>query len=123
MITKIGQEGNVLGYEVAGKLTEQEYHDLYRELRAAIAEYGSVSVLGRLPDDGLPGMELSAIDDRLRFAREHLTDIDRAAVVGGNRVAEWVTRASDAMTPIELRHFDAGAEQHAWDWLRRARPV
>ncbi|MFV2019610.1 STAS/SEC14 domain-containing protein [Micromonospora sp. LOL_023] len=123
MITKIGQEGNVLGYEVAGKLTEQEHQDLYRELREMIAEYGSISVLGRLPDDELPGMQLAAIDDRLRFARDHLTDIDRTAVVGGTRTAEWVTRACDTLTPIEIRHFDAGAESQAWDWLRRARPV
>jgi hypothetical protein len=119
VITRIASEGNVLAYETSGKVTEQEYQRATQELRAVIAEHGSVRVLTRLPDSGIPSMEFAAIDDRLRFAKDHLRDLDRVAVVGGPSAAEWVAKASDKLTPVKMRHFDAGDEAAAWTWLQQ----
>jgi hypothetical protein len=50
--------GNVLGWEVAGKVTEEEVRTLSEEFKAAIAEHGKVRVLIRMRR--LPRMELAA---------------------------------------------------------------
>src|SRR5215212_10291122 len=50
--------GNVLGWEVTGKVTEEEVRTISEEFKAAIAEHGKVRVL--IPMRRLPRMRLGA---------------------------------------------------------------
>ncbi|WP_190394141.1 SpoIIAA family protein [Nocardiopsis quinghaiensis] len=107
--------GNVLGYEITSKITEDEYKQLTDELRARITEHGSVRLLVRT--QGFPTAELSALDDDLRFAKEHLSDIDRCAFVGDEKSVELLVKASDKVVSTRARHFAPEDEEDAWAWL------
>lgn len=107
---------NVLGYEVTGdKVTEKEYQQVIGQVRTAIDEHGKVRLLVRVP--GFPKSELSALDDRLRFAREHLGDIERYAVVGDSKAMEVLTKMTDKVIRADLRHFAPEEEETAWSWV------
>ncbi|MEZ4616065.1 MAG: STAS/SEC14 domain-containing protein [Caldilineaceae bacterium] len=41
--------GNLLGYELRGRVTEEEYRTLRAELEQAIVEYGGIRVLVAMP--------------------------------------------------------------------------
>ncbi|WP_017571256.1 SpoIIAA family protein [Nocardiopsis halotolerans] len=107
--------GNVLGYEITGRITEEEYQRLAGELRAGIGEHGSVRLLVRAP--GLPTAELSALDDDLEFAKEHLGDIERYAVVSDRKLLRFLTRVGDRFVRAESREFALEDEEAAWAWL------
>jgi hypothetical protein len=67
LIRRLHEEssGNVLGYEVSGKLTEEELGTISEELRAVIAEYGKVRLLVRMRQ--IPRMELGALAEDLKL--------------------------------------------------------
>ncbi|MFD6953213.1 hypothetical protein A6A08_20345 [Nocardiopsis sp. TSRI0078] len=66
---------------------------------------------------GFPTAGLSALDDDLRFAGEHLGDIERYAVVGDQKLLELMVRASDKVVRARARHFAPEDEEAAWAWL------
>jgi hypothetical protein len=51
--------GNVLSWEVTGKVTQEEVRPLSEEFKEAIAEHGKVRVLVRIRR--IPRMELGAL--------------------------------------------------------------
>lgn len=106
---------NILGYEVEGKITEEEYEQLTTEVRAAIGTHGSVRLLVRAR--GFPTAEIKAVDEQLSFARDHLSDIERYAVVTDHTGLELVTKASEKLVNVDIRQFDLEDEEAAWAWL------
>lgn len=111
---------NVLGYEVAGTVTEEEYRQVAGELREVIDEHGKVRVLVRVPE--MPDQELRAtLGDRLRFLKDHVGDIERYALVSEDRTAEWLGKVTDKVTPIELKLFSTDEEPQAWQWVATGR--
>jgi hypothetical protein len=116
MIRKLEQShGDLLAYEGAGKLTEEENSAAIKEMREAIAQHGKIRLFVRVR--GIPTPELAAMGERWRFAREHLSDIDRYALVGDNRVYKWLFKIADAFTEMEMRYFPLKDETKAWEWL------
>ncbi|NYH51981.1 hypothetical protein HNR06_001570 [Nocardiopsis arvandica] len=107
--------GNIVGYEFTDRITEEEYQRIAGELRARIGEHGSVRLLMRT--HGFPTAEFSALDDDFRFAKEHLGDIERFAVVGDQKLLEVLVKASDKVVGAQGRHFAPEDEETAWNWL------
>lgn len=108
--------GNVLGFETRGRLTEEELRAILKETEDAIAEHGKIRLLVYMPE--VPRPELAALDDDLKFAREHLGDLERYAIVGDNVLLEWAARLEDPLLSVEIRHFDISEYEEAWRWLR-----
>ncbi|WP_096438318.1 STAS/SEC14 domain-containing protein [Alteribacter populi] len=116
MIRKLdSSKGNVLEYEVKSKMTKEENDQLMVEVSAAIERFGEVRLLVRLWD--MPGVEFSAIDDRLKFAKDHLIDIERYALVSDSNLAEYLAEVTDTVTGIDLRHFRMEEEAEARAWV------
>lgn len=108
--------GKTLGYKITGKITEAEYQALRAELNRAIAEHGKIRLLVSIPE--LPAMEWGVFDEDLRFAAQHMNDIERFAVVGDSTLVEWMTKLSGAVVGTEVRHFEPTEMDDAWRWVR-----
>jgi hypothetical protein len=96
-------QGNVLGYETSGKLSEAENNQILEDMRRTIADHGKVRVL--LKADKVPHAELSALNERLKFTKEHTGDIERYAIVTESKRLEWLGKISGAVTSMEVRQF------------------
>ncbi len=107
---------NLIGYSVAGDVSDDEYRHTASELRDAITLHGKVRLLFRVSDVS-PQSFFVALDERFRFASEHGHDIERMAVVSDDKATEWVTRLSGTIAPVEVQHFGRDEEDKAWAWL------
>jgi hypothetical protein len=107
--------GNVLGYEVRGKLTEEKLRTISEELRAVVAEYGKVRLLVRMRQ--IPRMELGALAEDLRLM-PYAKDIERYAVVSDGAIFAWTEKIVDAFVGGEVRHFEDSRYEEAWRWVR-----
>ncbi|MEZ4864968.1 MAG: STAS/SEC14 domain-containing protein [Caldilineaceae bacterium] len=107
--------GNVFGYEITGRVTEEEYQALRVELHQAIVEYGGIRLLISMPE--LPATEWGVVDEDLRFALEHMDDIERCAIVGDSSLVEWITKVSGALISPQVKHFEPAAIDAAWRWI------
>ena len=107
--------GNVLGYEVGGKLTEEEFEAFSQEFRAEISRHGKVRLLMHVPE--IPSMESGAMWEDLKLSR-YRNDIERYAIVGESALLEWGTKLGDVLIAGEVRHFDPSREEEAWRWIR-----
>jgi len=108
--------GNVLGYEVRGKLTEEELGSILTDMEEAIDRFGKVNLLIYFPE--IPRPDLGAVREDLEFARKHTKDIGRYAVVGGSALLDWVARLEGPLVNIEIKHFEPDRLEEAWLWLR-----
>jgi hypothetical protein len=106
---------NVLGYEARGKLTKDDLGAILADMQEAIDRYGKVNLLVYLPE--MPRPDLGAIAEDLEFARKHMEDVDRYAVVGGSALLYLVARLEGPLVGIEIRHFEPDRLDEAWRWL------
>ncbi len=117
MIRKLPESRDeLLAYEAAGKLSEEENQQVLDELRDAISRHGRVRLFVRLPEMARP--ELASLDDRLRFWKDHRHDIDRYAVVADSRALKVLVKLGALLTRADVRHFPLEEEAEAWGWLR-----
>jgi hypothetical protein len=109
---------DVLGFELEGKLVEDELHAIALHFNERLKNTdGPLRMLGRIKR--LDGFELSGVFDRayLAMKRGMLDRLERYALVGGpDWLASWV-RALDPVFRVEIRHFPADQEALAWAWL------
>jgi hypothetical protein len=110
--------GNVLGYEVRGKLTEEELRTISEELRAVVAEHGKVRLLVRMRQ--IPRMELGALAEDLKLM-PYAKDIERYAVVSDSAIFAWTEKIVEAFVGGEVRHFEDSRYEEAWRWVRSQR--
>jgi len=108
--------GKVFGMRVSGKILHQDYQQFVPRLEKLIEEHGSIRCLVEMTD--LHGMELRALWDEIKFDVRHSRQIERCAVVGDRAWEAWMTKLS---RPIffnaEIRFFDQGEREMAWEWI------
>lgn len=107
--------GNVLGYEVKGKLTEKEFETLSEEFKAAVAEHDKVRLLVYMPE--MPRMELGALVEDLKLA-PYASNIECYAIVGDSTVIELAEKVGDVFIGGEVKHFEEAQYEEAWRWLQ-----
>ena len=111
-----GSHDEVLGYEISGQVSEDEFHEIATEVQEAIDEFGDARVLTRMVE--VPGPEyLRSFGERLRFVRDEAGGLERYAVVSDDPQPEWIEWLADRVTPIEVRHFGQDDEPDAWQWV------
>jgi hypothetical protein len=108
----------VLGYDVRGRLTQEEMLQLTRELERAIERSGRIRVLIDL--SSFPYAETGAFWEDLRFDFRHRNDVERAAVIGDRAWQRWTNRLFGALSGAEKRHFRQAEAAQAWAWVRGA---
>jgi hypothetical protein len=106
--------GNVLGYALEGRLTEEEVEEIQQQLADVLEAHGSARMLIRA--DHLHGVEPTAVWQDLRMTPEYVTKLDRIAVVGDARWQKWLATISDLVT--EAAFFAPEEIDRAWGWVR-----
>lgn len=111
-----GSHDDVLGYEVTGRVSEDEYLEIVTEVQETIDEYGDARVLARMPR--VPNASyLGEFAERLRYAQQNGGKVERYAVVSDDPKTEWISWLADQVMPIQVRHFPEIEEPEAWQWV------
>ncbi|GEM_PF-1934704 len=109
-------EDNIIEYEVMEKISEEDSKRIVEELNNHIEMYGTIKVFIRA--HSIPTPELSAVSDRLSFAMDHLTKIEKYALVTDSRINAVLERMIDPAINMELKVFPPEKEEEARAWLR-----
>lgn len=107
---------NVLGYQFSGTVTEEEAKEILAQLSSVIDRERSVCLLVRLPEEP-DHAHLAALNQNLRFFRDHADRIERYALVTNRTSFKWAARAADVLTPMDVRPYPLEEEDDAWRWL------
>lgn len=107
---------DVIGYSVAGDVSGDEYEQAASELRDDIAQHGTVRLLFRLSDLSLSAF-FNALDERFRFVKEHRDEIERVAIVTDDTAVGVLSKATEAIRPLDIETFSREDEPKAWAWL------
>ena len=113
-----GSTGNVLGFEMSGKLHDEDYKTFVPVVDAAIARHDKVRLLAWFHD--FHGWDMHALWDDIKFATTHCTKLDRIALVGDRAWEKWMAGVCKPFTMAKLRYFDAAEVDAAWAWLGEA---
>ena len=115
--------GGVLGFKVAGKLSDEDIKAFEPQIELLIHERKDKPI-GLLADlSAMHGAELRARWDEMRFLQKHTDHIARMAVVGADRweQAMALLTAGAAVLQAETRYFESSEMLRAWEWVRSAR--
>lgn len=111
-------EGNLVGIEVQGKLTDKDYQEkLIPELEKRIKEHGKLRVLVHMKED-FKGIEPKAVWDDALFGIKHRKDFDRFALVGGSGWMDWAVGAGKYLFAGDAKTFPGHDVEQAWDWVK-----
>lgn len=110
----------VLAFEVDGYVTGRDVERVAGRFLKAFAANDGVRVLGRFKH--LPGVDVATLmhDQTLSLKLQSMQRIERYAVVGGPEALKNLVALFDPLFKLEMRHFDAEAEDEAWAWLEAA---
>jgi hypothetical protein len=120
MIEKMPESsGNILGFQIRGKLTEADYRDLLDpEIEKAMKKYPMIRVLWAM--ENFEGWTVGgAWEDFLLGLK--FWKVEKLATVIDEDWDEWMTllfKAFTTLTGTELRFFKKERLAEAWDWIR-----
>lgn len=118
MIRRLEQSaGNILGFSIAGEITDEEYTRMVSELRDAIAMHDSIRLLLRVKDIS-PKSVFSGFEERYDFITKHADDVERIALVTDSIAGDLFSLTSGMLSDIEVESFDREEEDKAWAWLK-----
>ena len=110
-------KGKILGIRVSGKLTDRDYQDvLIPILETVIKKHDKGRFLCAI-DQTFSGMELGAMVDDARFYLKHKNDIEKMALVGGQKWIEVLMKVFVHFMPGDARTFSGEELQEAWAWI------
>jgi hypothetical protein len=113
-----GSEGKILGIKVGGKLTDLDYREvLIPTLETVIEAHGKGRLLCCI-DKTFAGMELGAMWDDARFYLKHKSNLEKMALVGGQKWIEMLMKVFAHFMPGDSKTFAGEQLQEAWDWIR-----
>lgn len=116
MIQKLDwSKGKIFAYEASGKISKEENVQIFSELREAIRQYGKVRLFVLLPKMAWP--DPRAVGVRFSFAREHLFDIERYAIVSDNLFITWVSLLLSIIPGFKYRHYSIDDQLMAKTWV------
>lgn len=110
-------QGNILEYELEGKLTEEEGREATKEVERLIEEHGSINILEYAVN--MPKLDVSSIKDYFSFAKENMKHVDKYALVTDSHVAAAAVKASDVVTKANFRTFGTEDLEKARSWIRQ----
>ncbi|HUL51441.1 MAG TPA: STAS/SEC14 domain-containing protein [Candidatus Nitrosotalea sp.] len=110
--------GRVIGFQMTGKLHDEDYKQFVPIVEAAIKANGKVRMLAQFED--FHGWDLHAMWDDTVFATKHCADIERIALVGDKKWEEWMAKICKPFTKAKIRYFDASQVEAGWKWLEES---
>lgn len=109
---------DVLGLRATNKLTASDYRDVLEPaVRGLLDRFGRCKALVFI-DEPFDGWTLRAAWANTVFDAKHRNDFDKVAVVGAPRWEKWCVNVAAALLMSgELRTFDRGRLDAAWQWV------
>ncbi|MCB9996579.1 MAG: STAS/SEC14 domain-containing protein [Rhodospirillales bacterium] len=121
MFKKIeGLPDDVVGIEVSGKLTHDDYAGtLIPLVEKTLAEHKSIKILCVMAE-GFDGMELAAMWDDTAFGLKHWHDISHIALVAEQNWVRAMTAMFAPFYPGIVRMFGYSDLEDAREWIAKA---
>jgi hypothetical protein len=112
-----------LGFEfveidLSNKLSKEDFQSFVPEMERLIQQRGKLRVLVRMHD--FHGWTSGGLWEDMKFETKHFKDFDRIAFVGEKRWEATLSSFCKALTPAEIRYFDADQLDAARAWLQSA---
>ena len=108
---------DVVAFELDGRIRADELEGIAARFNQSMEHGRRINLLGRIKHVG--GAELAAVfnSDYFEMKLRGLRSVERYAVVGGPHwLSRWVAMV-DPLMRMEIRHFEAGDEAEAWQWV------
>jgi len=109
-------DGHLLGFEMSGKLHDEDYQQFVPLLEAAIKQHGKVRLLAHFHD--FHGWDAKALWDDIKFDMAHHGDFEKIALVGDKAWEKWMAAVCKPFTKASVKYFDEGEIDAAWEWLK-----
>ena len=103
-----------IGFQLSGRLHDEDYKKFVPLVDEAIAG-GANRLLAQFHD--FKGWDLEALWDDSRFAKDHVTKLDRIATVGETHCEKWMAKLCKPFPKAEIRYFDVHEIDAAWTWI------
>jgi hypothetical protein len=111
-------QGNILGVKISGKLTTQEYEEIWMpKVEAVIQAHDKIRCYCLIEDD-FQGAEAGAIWDDTKFGFKHRNNFEKLALVDGKKWMEWLMKIFAPLISGEMKFFPREQAREAWDWLK-----
>jgi hypothetical protein len=107
--------GNVLQFELTGKLTHEDYQKFVPAAEKLIEQHGKVRILLIMRD--FHGWEMAAMWDDLKFDVKHFSQIERLAMVGDRAWEKGMSVFCKPFTTAKIRYFDISDLDEARKWI------
>ena len=117
------QGDRVIAFELTGRVTADAMEKAVKTITEQMAAIdGPVRMLGRFRNFRMPEARALFESDYLRMKLSALRKVERYAVVGGPGWFENYIGLIGPLLRFDIRHFEAGDEAAAWQWLE-AKPA
>lgn len=107
--------GKLISVHVRGKLEKVDYEQFVPEFERLARQHGKLRVLFDMTD--FHGGEASAAREEFKFGMQHLSDIERIAMVGEKRWQHGMAIFCKPFIKAEVRYFDHVAAAGTRVWL------
>ena len=111
-----GCSGNVIGFKIGDHITAEDVLTMSSIMADAIAASGKIRLLIEI--EGFRHMDVEALLEKLKFARDHSRDIERIALVSDRTWIKAWFKVGGLFTQAEGEHFNRSDMEAAWDWVR-----
>jgi hypothetical protein len=110
-------DGNAIAFRAHEMLTDADYQEvLIPSVEKMLESHANVRVLLDCDED-FRGWEPRALWDDAKFGVQHRDQFERMALVGGSLMAQWGIKVANHLTKAEMRTFEEGEFEKAWQWL------
>ncbi|PTL40157.1 STAS/SEC14 domain-containing protein [Alkalicoccus saliphilus] len=118
MLKKLStSEGDILEYEIEGKISAEEEEEMLKEVRRLIETHGKIRMLEYT--EKMPTGNLSSFKDYFGFLKDDLKNVEKYALVTDSSAASGLVKAGDAFTKANFRTFGTEDLEKAREWLRQ----
>lgn len=117
MITEFLKEKNILGFELSGKLTDEDYQIFVPEIERNLKRHDKLRILVVFKD--FEGWDLHALWDDIKFDIKHFNDFEKIAMVGEKNWQKWMSIICKPFTMARVKYFEKREFAEAMSWLEK----
>ncbi|MCM8525764.1 MAG: STAS/SEC14 domain-containing protein [Lentisphaeraceae bacterium] len=117
MIKKNLKEKNILGFEVSGKLTDDDFKLFVPEIEANLKKHDKLRLMVVFTD--FKGWDLHALWDDIKFDFQHFNDFEKIAMVGEKSWQKWMAIFCKPFTMARVKYFEKDDIVEAMAWLEK----
>lgn len=111
-----GTQGKILGLQLSGTLTDEDYGQITPRIEEIIQREGAIRLLCVLED--FHGWTAKAAWDDLKLDIKHHSAYERLAIVGTSKMEKFITWISKPFVKGEVKFFPPEEVNQAWEWIR-----